>query len=102
MLILQMYLFSINNRGFICILFNLYLTRQVSYEQILIYCVGLPGNRGLNKIQGQNDRFLPCQLRDSIQQPFGYWPNALTTRLPAAQNSLHVVNNLSQPVSFGP
>jgi hypothetical protein len=26
--------------------------------------------------------FLSCQLRDLIQQPFGYWPNALTTRLP--------------------
>ena len=28
-------------------------------------------------------RFLPCQLRDSTQQPFGYWPNALTSRQPA-------------------
>jgi hypothetical protein len=27
---------------------------------------------------------LPCQLGDLIQQPFSYWPNALTTRLPAA------------------
>ena len=35
-------------------------------------------------VQGQNDRFLPCQLRDSILQPFGYKSNALTTRLPAA------------------
>ena len=34
--------------------------------------------------QGQNDRFLPCQLRESIQQPFSYWPNTQTTRLPAA------------------
>ena len=32
--------------------------------------------------QGQNDRFLSCQLGDLIQQLFGYWPNALTTRLP--------------------
>ena len=30
--------------------------------------------------QGQNDKCFPCQLRDSIQQPFGYWPNTLTTR----------------------
>jgi hypothetical protein len=26
--------------------------------------------------------FLPCQLGDSIQQPFDYWPISLTTRLP--------------------
>ena len=32
-------------------------------------------------VQGQ-DRYLPCQLGDSIQQPFRYWPNALTSRLP--------------------
>ena len=34
-------------------------------------------------VQGQNNRFVPCQLGDSIQKPFGYWPYALTTRLPA-------------------
>ena len=34
-------------------------------------------------IQEQNYRFLPCQLWDSIQQPFGYCPNALIPRLPA-------------------
>ena len=32
-------------------------------------------------LQGKNDRFFSCQ--DTIQQPFKYWPNALTTRLPA-------------------
>ena len=36
--------------------------------------------KALYLVQGQNDKFLPCQLGDSIQQPFGYWPNALTTR----------------------
>ena len=34
-------------------------------------------------VQGQNDRFLPYLLGDSIHQPFSYWPNTLTTRLPA-------------------
>jgi hypothetical protein len=30
-------------------------------------------------VQGQNDRcFLPCQLGDSILQPFGYKSNSLT------------------------
>lgn len=33
--------------------------------------------------QEQKDRIiLPCQLRDSSQQTFSYWPNALTARLP--------------------
>ena len=34
----------------------------------------------LTAVKGQNDTFLPCQLGDL--QPSGYWPNALTTRLP--------------------
>jgi hypothetical protein len=37
--------------------------------------------------QEQNDRFLPCQLRDLIQLPLSYLPNTLTTRLPAASQS---------------
>ena len=37
--------------------------------------------------QGQN-RFLPSQLRDSSQQPSGYWPKALTTRWPATPYAL--------------
>lgn len=27
--------------------------------------------------------FSPCQLEDSNKQPFSYWPNTLTARLPA-------------------
>jgi hypothetical protein len=35
-------------------------------------------------VQGQNYSFFgPCQFGNSIQQPFSYGPNALTTRLPA-------------------
>jgi hypothetical protein len=41
-----------------------------------------PGEQWVNYLaQGQNDTFLPCQLGDSIQQPFGYWTNTLTTRV---------------------
>uniref|UniRef100_A0A4W5PI34 SPHK1 interactor, AKAP domain containing n=1 Tax=Hucho hucho TaxID=62062 RepID=A0A4W5PI34_9TELE len=32
--------------------------------------------------QGQNNRFLPCQLGDSIQEPFGYCPNKLASISP--------------------
>ena len=34
--------------------------------------------------------YLLCKLGDSIQQPFGYWPNALTTRLPAAPKYTYI------------
>uniref|UniRef100_A0AAZ3PY84 pyruvate kinase n=1 Tax=Oncorhynchus tshawytscha TaxID=74940 RepID=A0AAZ3PY84_ONCTS len=45
----------------------------------------LPQEQWVNcLVRGQNDRFLPCQLRDSILQPSGYKSNALTTRLPAS------------------
>jgi hypothetical protein len=33
-------------------------------------------------IQGQNDRFVPCQLGGLNLQPSSYKTNALTTRLP--------------------
>jgi hypothetical protein len=46
--------------------------KMVAWDQYVNYLV-----------QGQNDRYLPCHLGDLISQPFGYWPNALTTRLPA-------------------
>jgi hypothetical protein len=45
-----------------------------------------PRNSGFTALfSGQNDRFVPYQLRDWIEQPSGYWFNALTTRLPAAR-----------------
>jgi hypothetical protein len=41
------------------------------------------GNSGLTALlSGRMEILLPCQFGDSIQLPFGYWPNALTTRLP--------------------
>ena len=43
------------------------------------------GEQWVNRlVQGLNDRFVPCQLWDLFQPHFSYWPNALTTRLPAA------------------
>ena len=43
-------------------------------------------------VQGQNDKCLLWQLGDSIQQPLHYWPNALTTRLPATPISIVLFN----------
>jgi hypothetical protein len=43
-------------------MFLFYLASQL---RILIY------NGAYRRTVGQNDRFLPCQLGDSIQQPFG-------------------------------
>ena len=56
------------------IILTFYLTRNVNKEQTLIYNDGLPGNC---LVQGQKYRCLPSPLRDSTQQPFGYWSNAL-------------------------
>ena len=50
---------------------NLYLTRHVSYEQILIYNDGL-GTVGLLPCSGAERQMLTCQLGDLILQPFGY------------------------------
>jgi hypothetical protein len=52
-------------------------------------------------VQGQNYRFEPCQLGDFIQQPFDYWPNALTTRLPAAPKVVDGLSSEKSMVSFG-
>ena len=62
--------------------------------------------------QGQNGRFEPCQHGDS-NQPSSYWPNALTTTLPAAppnSGGIHAlrlvifskqnVHNLSVPAGW--
>ena len=46
--------------------------------------------------QDQNNRFLPRQVRDLIQQPFGYWPNALTTRLPEYSDKVAIVGTTSE------
>jgi hypothetical protein len=50
--------------------FYLYLTRQVSQEQILIFNDSL--GTGKLPFQGQDDRFVPCQLGDLNLQPFSY------------------------------
>ena len=34
-------------------------------------------------LKGRMADFRPCQLMDSNQQSFGYWPTLLTARLPA-------------------
>ena len=40
-------------------------------------------------VQGQNDR-------DSIQQPFGYWPNTITTRYEGSQRGDTIINSLHE------
>uniref|UniRef100_A0AAZ3SB50 Secreted protein n=1 Tax=Oncorhynchus tshawytscha TaxID=74940 RepID=A0AAZ3SB50_ONCTS len=43
-----------------------------------------PGEQWVNCLaQGQNNRFLPSQLGNQSSNLLGYWPNALTTRLPS-------------------
>jgi hypothetical protein len=44
-------------------------------------------------VQGQNDIFLPCQLGDSIKQPFGHWPNALMLENPSLTRLLPFIYN---------
>jgi hypothetical protein len=64
---------------------------------INIQVFGHTGKSGLTALlKRQKERVLPCQLGDSIQQPFSYWLNALTTRLPAA----HVHYVLLQQMLF--
>ena len=48
------------------------------------------GTMGLLPCSGAEQQTVPCQLRDSIQQPFSYWPNTLTTRLPATPAEMPV------------
>ena len=42
----------------------------------------------------------PCQLGDSNSQPFSYWPNALTTRLPDTQCPVFVSSKWSYSASM--
>ena len=56
-----------------------HLTQPLWIREVQGFCHNLhprlrcPGNSGLNCLAKENnDRFLPCQLGDSIQQPFGY------------------------------
>uniref|UniRef100_A0A673W7J4 Stromal interaction molecule 2 n=1 Tax=Salmo trutta TaxID=8032 RepID=A0A673W7J4_SALTR len=47
--------------------------------------------------QGQNNRFVPCQLRDMNLQPFNYSSNALTTRLCCRPNTVLLSESVKYP-----
>ena len=56
----------------------------------LLWIREAPGEEWVNCLaQGLNDRFLPCQLWDLIQQPFGYWHNTPTRHSHVLENNIH-------------
>ena len=66
---------------------------RACWGTLCISCLGSPQSSGLEigspkvfLFRGRTTDFylIYLQLRDSIQQPFGYWPNALATRLHAS------------------